>query len=208
MRRLVSEQVTDAVHALAPQVPRAGRLALREGAVNALGARIERECFSILARQPRTSRQERRLLGTIIRIATTLERIGDAGTLMLERSAELSSTVQPCGASAVVQEMAANVLDMLSRAVVAFNTRNGELAATVRAGRPVVTGLGERLVRESLRAVRDGGEPPMNSAMRFVMIADHLEQIAGHAVGIAERVVNLVEGPPREPGRSTVPRGA
>jgi phosphate uptake regulator len=95
MRRLVSEQVTDAVHALAPQVPRAGRLALREGAVNALGARIERECFSILARQPRTSRQERRLLGTIIRIATTLERIGDAGTLMLERSAELSSTGNP-----------------------------------------------------------------------------------------------------------------
>jgi phosphate uptake regulator len=183
---------------LAPEVPRAARLALREGAVDALGARIESECFSILARHPHTSRQERRLLGTIIRIATALERIGDAGTLMLERSAELSSAVQPCGASTVVQEMAANVLDMLSRAVVAFNTRNGELAATVRAGRPVVTGLGERLVHDSLRAVREGGNPPMSSAMRFVVIADHLEQIAGHAVAIAERVVSLVEGPPRD----------
>ena len=213
MRRLVSEQITDAVRMLTPDRPRGDRVALREGAVDALGARIESQCFAILARRPRTNRQERRLLGTIIRIATALERIGDAGMLMFARSAELSGTPEPHGPSIVVQLMATNALAMVAQAVVAFSTRDVALAASVRAGRPVVAGLGERLVHDTLRAVRDGGESPIVPAMRFVAIADQLEQVAGHAVSIAERVVNLLGEASRgtrhldRPGDARPPRG-
>lgn len=197
MRRLVSEQITDAVR---PEAPR-GRAALRERAVDVLRDRIESQCFSILARCPRTNRQERRLLGTIIRIATALERIGDVGTLMLERSVELSMAGRPRQASIVVQLMAANALDMVARSVVAFSTRDVELAATVRTFRQVVDRFGERLVHDSLQTLRDGSGTSVGPAMRLVTIAGHLEQIAGHAVGIADRVVSLVEDARREPLR-------
>jgi phosphate transport system protein len=201
MRRLVSEQITDAVRMLTPDGPHSGRVALREGTVDALGARIESQCFSMLARRPRTSRQQRRLLGTIIRIATALERIGDAGMLVAERSSELSGVALPPGPWVIVQRMAANALDMVAQAMAAFRARDGELASTVRASRPGVAGLGERLVHDALRAVGAGGESPVAPAMRFVAIADQLEQVAGHAVGIAERVVTLVADVPDAPRR-------
>src|SRR5262249_47245191 len=112
-------------------------------------------------------------------------------------------------ASILLRLMAARALDMVARAVLAFSTRNVELAATVRASRPVVDRFGERLVHDVLLAVRRAGQPPTGAAMRLGMVADHLEEIAGHAVSIAERVVSLVEESPRgahRDGRALRPR--
>jgi phosphate uptake regulator len=206
MRRLVAEQIADAVRMLAPDAPRGGRPALRESALDALRARIEEQCFSILARHPRATRQERRVLGTVIRIATALERIGDVSMLMLERATARCPPACPGETSMVVQLMAANALDMVTRGVVAFSTRNAELAATVRHVRPVVDGFGERVVYDVLRAVRDGGRRPEGLELSVLVIAHHLEQVAEHAVGIAERVVSLLVDGPRGPRRSGPPR--
>lgn len=202
MHRLVSDQIADAIQMLTADPSAGSRPVVRESVLDALHARIEDRCFSILTRRPRLTRRERQFLGTVIRIATALERIGDAGILMVERSSELSGAACPREASTILQLMAANTLDMVARAVGAFSTRDREVAAIVRLLRPIVDGLGERLVHVVSRTVRSGGRTLLGSDMSLLVIASYLEEIAGHAVSIADRVTSLVLEQPRHAHRS------
>ncbi len=156
-----------------------------------LEVEIDRVCLRCLAlRQP--VGRDLRLVTTVLKMVTDLERIGDLAVNIARRGLELTAGngVQPHLDLVRMGELAA---DMVRVAADAFVSNDPELARGLRRRDLEV----DRLNRESFQRWLEAMSAHPSQAERalaLTSISRHLERVADHAVNVGEMVVFLVEG--------------
>lgn len=164
---------------------------LADREMNALEKEIDELCFNILARRQPTA-SDLRFLITGLKIVTDLERIGDLGVNIAERTLELLE--EPALKPYVHLPMLSNMSQkMVKDALDAFVSLDVDLARDVLGRDDAVDDLTKRIFHELLELMK---QDPQNvsRAVRLVSVTKYLERIADHATNVAEMVLFLIRG--------------
>ncbi len=151
---------------------------------------IEEECIELLAlHQPMAS--DLRLLVTILKVNSDLERIGDHAVNIAQAAQRLQAAAQPPAMPPEVPEMSRIAMEMLRDAMEALVHRNAEEAQEVRLRDDRVDGLHESVFRVMLTHMLESN---ISACLQVILISRNLERIADLATNIAEDVVFMVRG--------------
>jgi len=167
---------------------------VREGdeAIDGLEEKISEEVARVIAlRAPAAS--DLRIVLSVMKIAASLERVGDLAKNMAKRANVLGQMHAIPGAGGSLRRMSKAVVQMLSDALDAYNTRDAALAEDVRNRDRDVDQMYNALFREFLTHMM---EDPRNitACMHLHFIAKNVERMGDHATSIAEQVIYLVTG--------------
>ncbi|EEE36905.1 phosphate transport system regulatory protein PhoU [Rhodobacteraceae bacterium KLH11] len=167
---------------------------VRQGdkAIDALEELIDEETARLIALRAPTA-SDLRLVLSVLKVSTNLERIGDYSKNIAKRTTVLVSASEINGSAAALRRMAREVELMLRDALDAYIQRDAELAADVIERDLEVDQMYNGLFREFLTFM---AEDPRNisSCMHLHFIAKNIERMGDHVTAIAEQVVYLVTG--------------
>ena len=169
----------------------AQRVIKRDREVDAEEVQIEAETVRLMALyQPVGS--DLRLLCTVLKVNSDLERISDCSVNIAERAKHLDPRLVSNQVKAVF-DMAAIVQQMLRRVIQAYGDQNAESGRKVHEQDDTVDNLYAQIVRS---VVTDAANNPdsMAAYLDIMSIAKNLERIADHATNIAEDVMYLSTG--------------
>jgi len=168
-------------------------------AIDALEEEIDEQTARIIALRAPTAIDLRVIL-TVMKIASNLERIGDYAKNMAKRTTVLSQMTPINGAAASLRRMARETERMLRDALDAYIQRDDKLALEVIARDHDVDQMYNALFREFLTFMM---EDPRNitPCMHLHFIAKNTERMGDHVTNIAEQVVYLVTGAVPEENR-------
>jgi phosphate transport system protein len=189
----VEQQLASAVEALiAMDSGRAEVIIDQDHEVNQMEMSIDDQCASILARrQPAAS--DLRLVVTVIKVNTDIERIGDEAAKIARQAVKLAEEGMSPSNYVEVRHIGAHVASMLRNALDAFARLDVDMAVEV--------------VKDDSNVDKEYGSA-MRSLVTFMMedpraigailnemwALRSLERIGDHASNIAEHVVYLVRG--------------
>jgi len=159
--------------------------------INQLEKEIDQLCFNLLAlRQPTAS--DLRFIVMSLKVVTDLERMGDLGVNIVERSLELlqEPPLKPYIHLPILSNMAQK---MMKEALDAFVTRNEELARNVIAEDDGVDDLTQKIFDELVVLMKEDSKN-ISRAVRLTFVAKYLERIADHATNVAEMVLFMLKG--------------
>ena len=161
-------------------------------AIDALEEKINEEAARLIALRAPTASDLRMVL-SVMKIAASLERVGDYAKNMAKRAHVLGQMTAISGAAGSLRRMSKTVVQMLSDALDAYNTRDIALAEDVRNRDRDVDQMYNALFREFLTHMM---EDPRNitACMHLHFIAKNVERMGDHATTIAEQVIYLVTG--------------
>ncbi|MDW4547861.1 phosphate signaling complex protein PhoU [Defluviimonas sp. D31] len=200
MGGMVETAILDAAEALAARdEDMAEKVRAGDKAIDALEERINEETARLIAlRAPAAS--DLRTALSVLKIASSLERVGDFAKNMAKRTAVLSQMHDIPGAGGALKRMSKAVVQMLSDALDAYNSRDVALAEDVRARDREVDQMYTALFREFLTHMM---EDPRNitPCMHLHFIAKNIERMGDHATTISEQVIYLVTGAMPEESR-------
>ncbi len=188
MGSMVEDAIRDAVASL---VERNSELARRvmggDRKINTLDVEIDEECIRLLAlRQPRAG--DLRLITTVMKITTDLERMGDLAEDIAERAIELNEE-PPLKPYIDIPRM----VEMLRDALDALIKGDTKLAMDVIGRDDEVDCLNLQVFNELLfYMIQDPRN--VSRATRITYVSKYIERIADHATNIAEMVIYMVEG--------------
>jgi len=152
---------------------------------------VEEDCLKILALyQPVAI--DLRFIVAILKINSDLERIGDLGVNIAERSVFLAS-VPKVNASLDFARMSKKTESMLNRCLDALVNMSSKLANEVCADDDEVDAMNRQMylrIQETMQEYPD----QVPSLIHLLSVSRHLERIADHATNIAEDVIYMVEG--------------
>jgi phosphate transport system protein len=190
---MVEEMLDGAITALVNQdVALANRVIARDNEADQLDLDIEIECMNLLALQQPMSR-DLRLIGTVLRATTDLERIGDYSVDIAKVAIRLSGT--PYFKPLVdIPRMAQLAKKMVHDTLRAFVDR--DLAAVQRictTDDDQVDAMNSRLFDELLAAMQTRPEVVVQAAY-FLLVTRFLERVADHCTNIAERIFYMETG--------------
>jgi len=152
---------------------------------------IEEDCLKILAlHQPVAI--DLRFIVAILKINNDLERIGDLGVNIAERSVFLASTPQ-VNASLDFVRMSKKAESMLNRCLDALVNMSSELASEVCADDDEVDAMNRQMYLKIQEAIQEFPDQ-VPSLIHLLSVSRHLERIADHATNIAEDVIYMIEG--------------
>ena len=184
--------VRQAVRSVVDRDPHLARAVVKlDVEMDRLEVDIDRRCLAVLAlRQP--IGQDLRLITTVMKMVTDLERVGDLAVNVAERGLDLAAGagIEPDQQLADMGDLAA---DMISTASQAFVDGDAALARALHDRDADV----DRINREAFaRWIEAMGKHPdqIERALALTSISKHLERVADHAVNLGEMVVFLVEG--------------
>jgi len=192
MAGLAEDQIDKALTALVTRDSALARQVIeRDHQVNALDVEIDEESILLLAlHQP--AAHDLRLVTTMMKIATELERISDLAENVCERAIELNEEPQ-LKPYIDIPRMGNLARKMVKESIDAFVKDDAVLARKVLTDDDDVDDLMEQLFRELLSFMLEDTRT-ISRAIRLSFIAKYLERMADHATNIAELVVYLVEG--------------
>ena len=192
MAGLAEDQIDKALTALVTRDSALARQVIeRDHQVNALDVEIDEESILLLAlHQP--AAHDLRLVTTMMKIATELERISDLAENVCERAIELNEEPQ-LKPYIDIPRMGNLARKMVKESIDAFVKDDAVLARKVLLDDDDVDDLMEQLFRELLSFMLEDTRT-ISRAIRLSFIAKYLERMADHATNIAELVVYLVEG--------------
>ena len=151
---------------------------------------IEEEAIELLAlHQPMAV--DLRLLVTILKINSDLERIGDHAVNITKAAKRLRETPQRPAIPPELEEMNTIALGMLRDSLDALVHRNIEEAEDVRLRDDRVDRLHESVFRIMLTHMLDSN---ISACLQVILMGRNLERIADLATNIAEDVVFMVKG--------------
>lgn len=194
MGGLVEEQIINAVEALASgNVDLANTVMANDHRVNALEVGLDEECSMIIARRQPTASDLRMLL-TVIKTITDLERIGDEASKVARMAKlvyEADRIVSPRFTE--IKHMTTIVLDMLRKALDGF-ARLEVSNATQIARLDESVDEEYRMVLRHLVTYMMEDPRTISMFIEIIFAAKAIERIGDHAKNMSEYVVYMVKG--------------
>ncbi len=193
MGGLVEQQVADGLIALLEADPLLGnKVVENDSLVNAMEVEIDETCTEILARrQPAAS--DLRLMVSIIKTITDLERIGDEAEKLGKNAIELSAEESHSREFVELRHLGNSVKKMLNKALNAYARMDIEEALNIiQSDREInqeFDNISRLLVIKMMEDPRE-----IKNALRISWCARALERIGDHAKNICEYIVYLVKG--------------
>lgn len=151
--------------------------------INNMERRIESQCLSLITRQQPIA-GDLRIVSSILKVVTDVERIGDHASDMAELILRLNHA-QLETYSGHIQPMIIAAKEMVHNAVSAFMDRNKESSAEVIQSDDVVDELFNK-VKTDIAARLKSNTADVDACIDVLMIAKYLERIGDHAVNICE----------------------
>jgi len=159
--------------------------------INNMELEIEEQAFRLLAlRQPVAT--DLRLIAATMRIATSLERIGDQGVNIAERALELNNA-PPIDLPIDLRTLADLSLGMVRTSIDAFVQQDPKLAMQVCVRDTEVDLLDDEYTQKILDTMIHEARW-VTRLHHFIIIVRNMERIADLATNIAEDIVFIVEG--------------
>lgn len=152
---------------------------------------IEEDCLKILAlHQPVAS--DLRLVISALKINNDLERIGDLGVNIAERTIYLSKQA-PVPIPFDFENMWHLALEMVKRSLDALVRLDLQLAKKVCEDDDQVDAINKAMYTKIYEGIRKNPEH-VESFIHYLSISRHLERVADYATNICEDVIYMIEG--------------
>ena len=193
MGGLVEDAILNGAEALLTRdTEKAEQVHKGDAAVDALEDVVNDEAVRLMAlRQPVST--DLRLVVSTLKLAQSLERVGDYAKNIAKRTSVLAEMKPISGGDATLRRMAREVQGMLKDTLDSFVRRDTALARDVVGRDQDVDQMYNALFRELLTHMM---EDPRNitPAMHLHFIAKNIERVGDHATAVAEQVIYLVTG--------------
>jgi phosphate transport system protein len=193
MGGLVEHQARDACLALVTHdFELATRVRSTDKEVNALELEIDDQCIHIIARrQPAAG--DLRLLITMMKVCTDLERVGDESGRIAKCALALVGLEYPTNQYAEIRHLSGLASGMLSRSLDALARLDVEAALANIAADAELDLAYDQAIREYSHTMEQRPET-VKHLLNVFWAARALERIGDHAKNISEHVVFLVKG--------------
>ena len=192
MSSLVEEAIGTSIKAL---IDRNAELAYKviksDDAVNMLEIEIDDLCLKLLALYQPTA-GDLRFITSTMKINNDLERIGDLGVNIGQRTLDLLK-VPPLRLRIDIPKMAAASQAMLKDSLNAFVNKDSKLAYEVCKRDDEVDDLNHEIFMELLKANPED-QKPVERVIDLVLVAKNLERVADHSTNICEDIIYMVDG--------------
>ncbi len=193
MGGLVEKQVEGGLRALIDGDSELGEIVSRSDyKVNAMEVEIDEECTQVLARRSPAA-SDLRLIVTVIKLITDLERIGDEAEKLGRLSVKLATSSQMPVYHSELRHLGGLVKTLLSDALDAFARMDVDAAIRTAQRDQEINTEYETLQRLLITHIMEDPRH-VKSALRISWCARALERIGDHSVNICEYVVFLVKG--------------
>jgi len=192
MGDLVQEIIEVSVQSLAKQDLETAKLVHQmDDKIDKLELEIENDCMKLLALQNPLAR-DLRVVGTIMKIITDLERMGDHAVNIAKVTLKIGNEplIKPLIDIPMMAKLSA---DMVRKSLDAFMKRDIRLAEDVAHDDEEVDGIYEDIYTELIDMMIQNPEI-INQATNLLFIGRYLERIADHATNIGERIIYMVTG--------------
>jgi phosphate transport system protein len=194
MGGLVEQQIIQAMQALVTgDTQLADRIVEQDHAVNALEVGIDEDCSQIIARRQPTA-GDLRLITTVIKTITDLERIGDEAE-KIARMAKMIHTSDRLFTPRIadVKHVADVALEMLRKALDSFARLDTAAAVEVMRQDTLVDESFRSIIRQLITFMMEDPRT-ISASLEILFIAKAVERIGDHAKNMAEYVVYMVKG--------------
>lgn len=184
--------VRQAVRSVVERDPHLARSVVRTDAeLDRLEVEVDRRCLSCLALRHPVG-QDLRMITTVMKMVTDLERVGDLAVNIAERGLDLAAGagIEPDERVVRMGDLAG---DMIQVAADAFVSGDARLARTLAERDREVDAL-NREAFDNWIAAMSAYPDQVTRALALTSISKHLERIADHAVNLGEMVVFYVKG--------------
>jgi phosphate transport system protein len=194
MGGLVETQIMAAIEALTTgNLQLADQVVADDHRVNALEVQIDEECATVIARR-QPAAQDLRMIMTVVKMITDLERIGDEADKIARMTKLIYSSerlLMPRFAE--IKVAAGYALDMLKKALDAFARVDVVAAAAVVKQDRLLDEQFRGILRQLITFMMEDART-ISTSIEILFIAKALERIGDHAKNMSEYVVYLVKG--------------
>ncbi|MCL2873999.1 MAG: phosphate signaling complex protein PhoU [Defluviitaleaceae bacterium] len=192
MGGMVEKAIADAIKALIEQDVELARTIIKaDDDIDLKEQEIEDLCLKIILQQQPVAK-DLRLVSSVLKMVTDIERIGDHATDISEITVFLANTQHPDDLEHIPQ-MAEATIKMVGKSIEAFVKKDLVLAKEVIAYDDVVDDLFDVVKYEIIEMIKKDSLSG-DQAIDFIMIAKYFERIGDHATNIAEWVVFSLTG--------------
>ena len=192
MSGLVEESIGSAIKSL---VERNAELAYKvikaDDAINRLEIEIDDLCLKLLALYQPTA-GDLRFIASTMKINNDLERIGDLGVNIAQRTLDLIK-VPPLKLRMDILKMATASQGMLKDSLNAFVNKDSQLAYEVCKRDDEVDDLNHEIFMELLQC-KPEDITPVERVIDLILVAKNLERVADHSTNICEDVIYMIDG--------------
>lgn len=192
MGSMVQNIIEVSVQSLAKQdLDRARSVFELDNDIDALELEIEHQCMNLIALQQPIAK-DLRTIGTILKIITDLERMGDHAVNIARVTLEIGEDklIKPL---IDIPKMARLTEDMVNKSLDAFMREDIALAKELDADDDQVDDLYEAIYFELIEMMLENPEI-IKQATQLLFIGRYLERTADHATNIGERIIYMVTG--------------
>jgi phosphate transport system protein len=194
MGGLVETQITTAIEALVTgNIPLADQVVADDDRVNALEVQIDEDCAHIIARR-QPAAQDLRMIMTIVKMITDLERVGDEA----EKIARMTKLIYSSERLLLprfneVKVASGYAIDMLKKSLDAFARLDVAAAAAVVKQDRLLDDTFRGILRQLITFMMEDART-ISTSIEILFVAKALERIGDHAKNMSEGVVYLVKG--------------
>ncbi len=190
--KMAEEAISKAIWALKNQDADLARTVLaKDDDIDDLTEAVDNACMHFAARYQPLG-QDLRSVTSIMRMAVNLERIGDYGSNIANVAVELADKelIKPL---IDIPRMVDVLSGMMSKALVAFDTDNAEMAKEVFSMDDMMDDLEKQIMRELLVMMMERPQR-IEQATMLLNVARTLERAGDHVTNVAERVIYILTG--------------
>jgi len=193
MGSMVEQAIADANRALIERdAALAKKVASGDDEINHKEKEIERQCLKIIMQQQPVA-GDLRLVSSVLKITTDLERIGDQAADISAITLRISDKPYVEKPEDYFPQMAAATAKMVADSIAAFVEKDLELAQGVIEYDDIVNGLFNKVKKALVELIRQNADDS-DQAIDLIMIAKYFERIGDHAKNIAEWVIFSLTG--------------
>lgn len=190
MGSMVQEIVEESLQALMEQdMERAAKIYEMDDCIDRMELEIEMECMELIALQQPMAK-DLRIIGTILKAITDLERMGDHAVNIAKQTKLIGKEpfIKPL---VDIPQMAHLAENMVAKCLDSFLKEDLTLAKEVSYDDDDVDEIYERVYMELMEMMIED-QKIIKQAFHLLLIARFLERIADHATNISERVIYMV----------------